>query len=459
MSSKYSSHRRATLALVFTGLVTPLLYPAPAEAIPAFARKHDLSCAACHTKPPRLNDFGEAFHMAGFQIPALRDGERYRKRQIGKIWSETDLLDIFALRVTGSLADAVSGADTPDELDIGVPRGAELYLAGALTDDVSYFLTFKGDEDRFGIGHEFFVIANLEPLWRRSGDPHGDHGRPPGSMIKGPMIMGPMLMVGKIDPSTNFSYSTNRQLLARLPDKTGEDGPGRFSLAPYAFAAKFFGITTGDGRDVEVTQPVLYNTDGDAGIDLHMMVGRYLFQVGMMQGLDAGSRDATRKKDPYLMARMNFGGERYLSGSVSGLVQWGLETARVDDAPIDWLRTGVAANFRYRHFDLYGAVIRDRIRDLPDGIAPFDDTAWGLTVQTDWLATDAWLLSLRYDRMDAGGFVADKADGRVVSLQGRYYLRDNLSFHLRDSYNAGRADGNPLRNFRHLLSAGIELVF
>ncbi len=448
-SSQTSRVRLATLAIMFAAFMAPLLWPTPAEAIPAFARKHDLSCTACHTKPPRLNDFGEAFHMAGFRIPAVDDGERHRKRQIGRIWSETDLLNSLALRARGDLLVGTDGAAAGnDALDIASLRSAELYLAGTLTDGISYFFTLEGNGEDFGIGHEFFVMANLESLWRRGGGGHGSHG-------DGPMIMGPMIMAGKIDPSTNFSYPTNRQLIENI------DGSAvtRFALRPYAFAAKFFGIATVDGRPVEVTEPVLYNTDGDTGIDAHLMIGRFLLQAGIQQGVAAGDRDANREKDPYLMARMNFGGSRYVSGSVSALAQRGYATARVDGAAVDWLRTGLAANLRWRHLDVYGAVIRDHLTDLPDGIAPFDDRALGVTVQADWLTTDAWLLSLRYDRMDAGGFEADKADGRVVSLQGRYYLRDNLSLWLRDSFNVGDVSTHPLQNFRHLFTAGLDVVF
>lgn len=454
MSSLQPSRARlATLAIIFTAFMAPLLWPAPADAIPAFARKHDLSCTACHTKPPRLNDFGEAFHMAGFRIPAVNDGERHRKRQIGRIWSEADLLNALALRARGDILTGASGAAAgDDELDIASLRSAELYLAGTLTDDISYFFVFEGNEDHFGIGHEFFVLANLEALWRRNGtghDPHGD----------GPMIMGPMIMAGKIDPSTNFSYPTNRQLIENTNVRRTGETATRFALEPYAFAAKFFGVETANGRLLEVTEPVLYNTDGDTGIDSHLMIGRFLLQAGILQGIAAGDRDANRKKDPYLMARMNFGGSRYVSGSISALAQRGFETAQVDGSPVDWLRTGLAANLRWRHFDIYGAVIRDRIHDLPDGIAPFDDRALGATVQVDWLATDAWLLSLRYDRMDAGGFIDALADGRAVTLQGRWYLRDNLSLWLRDSYNIGDVSANPLQNFRHLFTAGIDVVF
>ena len=60
--------------LLLSALAVTFL-PAPAEAIPAFARKYDLTCTSCHTKPPRLNAFGEAFHMAGFQIPGAVEGE------------------------------------------------------------------------------------------------------------------------------------------------------------------------------------------------------------------------------------------------------------------------------------------------------------------------------------------------------------------------------------------------
>lgn len=460
MSLKFPFHPLAACCAVLTVIIAATLWPAPAEAIPAFARKHDLSCSACHTKPPRLNEFGEAFHMAGLQIPMIRDGERHRKRQIGHVWSETDLLNIFSARANGNVVETVSGADEA-ETRLGFPNNVELFLAGTFTADLSYFFTLAGDEDHFGIGHEFHVMANLEPLFRRrsAGDDHDEHAGH-GDHGDGPMIMGPMLMFGRIDPSSYFSYPTGRQLIATLPGQ-GDHGDQRLALRPYAFASKFFGIDNAAGEAVEVTRPVLYNSDGDYGIDLHMMIGRFLLQAGAMQGLESGSRNAAgHKVDPYLMARMNFGGERYLSGSVSALAQWGLDTAQVDGEPVDWHRHGIAANLKYRHLDLYGALIRDRIRDLPANLADsFDDEAWGLTVQADYLLTDPWLLSLRYDHMDAGGFVNQLADGRVVTLQGRYYFRDNLSFWLRDSINVGDTSANPLQNFRHLFAAGVDLVF
>jgi len=40
-----------------------------AEAIPAFARKYKTSCVTCHTVYPKLNQFGEAYRINGFQFP------------------------------------------------------------------------------------------------------------------------------------------------------------------------------------------------------------------------------------------------------------------------------------------------------------------------------------------------------------------------------------------------------
>src|SRR2546422_11607487 len=71
----------ALVILVATGLpalvagLVAFSSPRPVEAVPALARQYDLQCNACHTRPPRLNRFGEQFHMMGFQIPrAARAG-------------------------------------------------------------------------------------------------------------------------------------------------------------------------------------------------------------------------------------------------------------------------------------------------------------------------------------------------------------------------------------------------
>src|SRR5437867_3123606 len=57
------------LGLRLLALIASLAVAAPAHALPAFARRFDLACGACHAAVPRLNAFGEAFHENGFKPP------------------------------------------------------------------------------------------------------------------------------------------------------------------------------------------------------------------------------------------------------------------------------------------------------------------------------------------------------------------------------------------------------
>src|SRR5213082_106982 len=77
----------------------------PAEGVPAFARQYDLQCNACHTRPPRLNRFGEQFHMMDFQIPSAAQpgGIVTSIREDGAVKT---LIDSLALRIEGGLFES-----------------------------------------------------------------------------------------------------------------------------------------------------------------------------------------------------------------------------------------------------------------------------------------------------------------------------------------------------------------
>ena len=190
-----------------------------------------------------------------------------------------------------------------------LPASVEVYLAGTFTDSLSYFFELEyesseieGKEDgtfeeksKFGLGKEFFLMLDLGRVvkgWSSPSVREGAGPEPAGKM-RGRGIMGPMIMTGKIDPSTNFSYPTNRQFILNVPGKVDEASGmmERFSLTPYAFASKFYGVQTGSGESVEVTKEVLYNTTGDLGADIHLMMMPFMLQGGIMQGLRAGPSD------------------------------------------------------------------------------------------------------------------------------------------------------------------------
>jgi hypothetical protein len=96
----------------------------PAEAVPAFARQYDVRCNACHTWPPRLNRFGDQFHMMGFQIPSASrpDGLLGTLKEDGPVKT---LLDSVAVRVVG--IPRVFGVPPRDRGEARArPRGRDL---------------------------------------------------------------------------------------------------------------------------------------------------------------------------------------------------------------------------------------------------------------------------------------------------------------------------------------------
>lgn len=64
--------RPALLIASLLGVLSSLL-PGTALAMPAFARQYNISCAACHSAFPRLNEFGEFFADQNFRLPNWRD--------------------------------------------------------------------------------------------------------------------------------------------------------------------------------------------------------------------------------------------------------------------------------------------------------------------------------------------------------------------------------------------------
>lgn len=56
-------------ALLLIGAILLVLSTRSASAMPEFARRYDLSCAACHSAFPRLNKFGEQFAKSNMRLP------------------------------------------------------------------------------------------------------------------------------------------------------------------------------------------------------------------------------------------------------------------------------------------------------------------------------------------------------------------------------------------------------
>src|SRR5207237_365790 len=253
--------RRLLLPLVAAALLSTA---APARALPAFARRFNLACGACHSAVPRLNAFGEACPENGCKPP-------------GTMW--TPLPGTLSDAITQGMAVWTRGeffehsdfARGPSPRGgFAVPEHASLYLAGPLTTSTSLFVELentvhetdinkRGDfvnSDTGGM-QKAFLMVDLPMLFGLHGgmdhEMHHAMGHEMSDMDMGMATMGdglvghaPMVMIGRVDPSTTFSYAVDRPLFHDVPlDRI-------HTAAPYAVLRYDFGDDDGLNGSVSV---------------------------------------------------------------------------------------------------------------------------------------------------------------------------------------------------------------
>src|SRR6058998_1597455 len=469
--------RRLLISVALVATAVGYVRVESASAIPAFARQYDLQCNVCHTRPPRLNRFGEQFHMMGFQIPsAARTGGLVGSlKEDGPVKT---LIDSLALRIEGGLFE-YKESPRETETKFAPPDEITLFVARPLLPDLSFFVEIEGEpkgvvfekrryfaKGEVGLGKEAFFMLSLGRLLGALGAPTMEMGGQTMVGTHGGFSMhGPMLMAGKVDPNTNFSYATNRQLIAPTELEIEHGAVERFPVVPYAFASKFFGLFKNrDEREPQlVTDQVMYNTAGSPGADFHAMINDvFLGQVGFLRENEGFNTYGAVRYDLLDRAELTF--------NVSVLFDWSFGVVRAPDPQgptqpggnrLDRLRYGIAANVRWKQLDVYGAVIWDRLYGLPGALrGTFDGTATGLTIQADYLVHEKVMLSSRFDQLWAGGLKDEKRDGSVLSVQVKFYPWQNIAFFVRDSVNLrGFVDDSPLRNWRNQLFIGIDWDF
>jgi len=468
------------LALVSAGI--GYVHVESVEAVPAFARQYDLQCNVCHTRPPRLNSFGEQFHMMGFQIPsAARPGglvDSLKDQGFAKT-----ILDTLAFRMEGGLFESTQSPGETESKFVP-PEEFTLFVTRPLLPDLSFFVELEAEpnavvfeDGRFrtkgevGLGKEAFFMANLGQTLGLIGAPTMQMGNQTMVGRHGGFNMhGPMMMAGKIDPSTNFSYPTNRQLITATETEVKQGEVERLPVVPYAFTSKFFGLfkDRDEGEPQLVTDQVMYNTPGAPGADFHAMLNNLV--IDHLQIVMVGFLRENDGWDAYAAWRVDFGERDQSAFNVSALINWGSGVAwapdpadhdRPSDRRVDRLRYGLAANARWKGLDVYGALIRDQVFDLPSGLGgQFDRTATGLTLALDYLAHEQVMLSTRFDQLWAGGLTDQKEDGSVLSFQVKYFLWQNIAFFVRDSVNLlSTIEDNPLRQWRNQVVLGIDWDF
>jgi hypothetical protein len=124
---------------------------APADAIPAFARKYNLTCMTCHDPIPRLNSFGERFAAQGF---TLMDGDTTGMTSLGDPLLMMNTTFPIAFRFD-AYARYISG--TGGQTDFQTPWTVKLLSGGQVARNISYYIYLMMAEDG--------QIGSLEDAW------------------------------------------------------------------------------------------------------------------------------------------------------------------------------------------------------------------------------------------------------------------------------------------------------
>ncbi len=126
-------------------------------AIPAFARKYNMSCKTCHSPFPALKNYGNDFAGNGFQLKD-KDAPRY---YVDTGDEELSLIRDFPLaaRLEGYIT---YNQDKSEQSDFYAPILFKILTGGAITNDISYYVYYILESGEVGkIEDAWFMFNNL----------------------------------------------------------------------------------------------------------------------------------------------------------------------------------------------------------------------------------------------------------------------------------------------------------
>ena len=239
------------------------------EAIPAFARKYQMTCKTCHSPFPKLKDYGEEFAGNGFVIKD-KDAPRYY------VDTGDDFLSLLrdlpiALRLEGFVT--YNNANS-QQLDFTSPYLLKFLSGGAITKNIAYYFYFFFSErgevagiedafimfnDLFGSDLDFYIgqFQVSDPLFKRElrlsfedyqiykaapGDSQANltydrgimftYGLPSNTDITVEILNG--TGIGEANPLRNFDSDKYKNLAFRVSQDMGD----AFRLGGFAYLGK-----------------------------------------------------------------------------------------------------------------------------------------------------------------------------------------------------------------------------
>ncbi len=152
--------RQFLFRLISTGFLLLFLFVVnKVEAIPAFARKYQISCQVCHAPVmPRLKGFGEEFAGNGFRMTDYESPRHF-------LQTGDDKLSLFrelpiAIRMDGF---ASYNFNNRGSADFSAPFVLKILSGGELSDKISYYFYFLMSErgEITGLEDAFIVVNDL----------------------------------------------------------------------------------------------------------------------------------------------------------------------------------------------------------------------------------------------------------------------------------------------------------
>lgn len=186
--------------------VTTIVLSSSAQATSQWARKTGMSCNACHTVFPRLNVVGQQYLLKGYTL----ESPHKKNESTGKYDDEyatsgvylDKLENLFGFRlnmtpiqIETNTFQKDSGAAKESRLTLGSPVWLQMFVAGNIYRDISFFSELEHSAGSFKFNWFYFNFTNI-----------GDN----------PLVN---LQVGNISPMEFASYP-NR--LPQLPNLKGE---------------------------------------------------------------------------------------------------------------------------------------------------------------------------------------------------------------------------------------------
>jgi hypothetical protein len=303
--------------VVITGMMMLLIIPVKkAEAIPAFARKYQISCQVCHTPAaPALKPFGDEFAGNGFRMKEY-EAPRYF------IPAGDDRLSLLrelplAVRLEGY---ATINFENEGTVDFAAPFVAKLLSGGELSEKLSYYFYFLmnetgtvvGLEDAFLMYHDFLSAGiNLyfgqfqasDPIYkgelRLTLEPYQIYAVKPGgssddlkydrgimfdkSFKTGTTIVGEILNGSGLDPAWGeflFDKDKYKNVMLRIMQSlghsvsvglfgyTGKEVISQEGYEPYTSTIKMYGpdLSFDFGGKLMVNLQYLWRTDSEVSL-------------------------------------------------------------------------------------------------------------------------------------------------------------------------------------------------